>query len=272
MYLKTAFRILKNLISPETPHHRDYARLDIVRFMARLILPRYRFEWPSLDWWNDESFNAYLQQFGELQGASSLRSRSRWMVYQLLRLAEPIPGDTAECGVFAGASSYLICRFLQSKSQACTHFIFDSFEGLSQPSVEDGLEWSKGLLSHSLEATKANLPFSNISWQKGWIPDRFAQAADRRFAFVHIDVDLYQPTRDSIEFFYSRMNEGGILVCDDYGFSGCPGATLAVDEFLKDKPEKMVAMASGGGFLIKGRTTAGNFLGLPRHELTPATE
>ena len=56
-------------------------------------------------------------------------------------------------------------------------------------------------------------------------------------------------------FFYPRLVPGGIVVCDDYGFPTCPGATSAVDEFLADKPEKMLSLASGGGFAIKGIAT-----------------
>jgi O-methyltransferase len=67
---------------------------------------------------------------------------------------------------------------------------------------------------------------------------------------VHIDVDIYEPTRDSMAFFYPRLNDGGIIICDDYGFKSYPGATKAVDEFLRDKPEKMVALNDGGGFMI----------------------
>jgi hypothetical protein len=71
-----------------------------------------------------------------------------------------------------------------------------------------------------------------------------------------VDVDLYEPTRDSIRFFYDRLNPGGILVCDDYLFMTCPGATEAIDEFLADKPEKMLGLPGGGGFFIKGCATA----------------
>jgi predicted O-methyltransferase YrrM len=69
---------------------------------------------------------------------------------------------------------------------------------------------------------------------------------------VHIDVDLYNPTKDSLEFFCPRLRPGGIIVCDDYGFSSCPGATAACNEFLADKPEKMIGLSDGGGFLFKG--------------------
>ncbi len=51
------------------------------------------------------------------------------------------------------------------------------------------------------------------------------------------------------------MNIGGIIMCDDYGFATCPGATKSIDDFLKDKPEKMISLSVGGGFMIKGTKT-----------------
>ena len=92
-----------------------------------------------------------------------------------------------------------------------------------------------------------------IHFYRGWIPERFAEVADRRFAFVHIDVDLYQPTLDSVAFFYQRLVPGGIIVCDDYGFTTCPGATRAMDEFMADKPEHIVHLPTGQGVIFRGR-------------------
>ncbi len=250
--LKRIRKILKGLRDPATKREMRFAMLWR---LGKRIMPEYRFEWPQLAWWHDEAFNRYLKQFRELDGLNTPR---RWMLYQLTRLAGAVHGDTAECGVFEGAGSYLICRSLgEHPGISRTHFIFDSFEGLSAPTMAEGSYWTAGNLTCDLDAVKLNLAsVKNISWHKGWIPGRFSDAADRKFCFVHIDVDLYEPTRDSIQFFYPRMNEGGIILCDDYGFTSCPGATRAIEEFLKDKPEKMLALASGGGFLIKGRKTA----------------
>lgn len=98
---------------------------------------------------------------------------------------------------------------------------------------------------------------------KGWIPDCFDQLTDESFAFVHIDVDLYQPTLDSLKFFYPRLNQGAIILCDDYGLTTCPGATEAMDEFLKDKPEKAIALSAGSGFFVRGIRTAPPLAPLP---------
>jgi hypothetical protein len=90
-----------------------------------------------------------------------------------------------------------------------------------------------------------------VRYYKGWIPERFPEVADRGFRFVYLDLDLYEPTRDSLAFFYPRLRRGGVLACDDYLMSTCPGVRQAVDEFLADKPEKMLGMPDGGGVFIK---------------------
>ena len=44
---------------------------------------------------------------------------------------------------------------------------------------------------------------------------------------------------------------GGLLVFDDYGFSTCPGATRAVDEFMASRPEPVIEVPTGQAFVIK---------------------
>ena len=226
-------------------------RFDVLRKLAVELLPEYHFKWPQMAWWEDAGFAAYLERFGESTGCNSDR---RWAVYQLLRLIKDVPGDTAECGVYTGAMSWLICRANQDDAVERSHHLFDSFEGLSAPDTPDGSHWRSGDLSCNLERVKANLSeFGDaLHYYPGWIPDCFAEVSGRRFAFLHIDVDLYAPTREAVNFFYPLLNPGAIVVCDDYGFTSCPGATLAVDEVLSNKPEKMLMLPDGGGFFIKG--------------------
>ena len=89
------------------------------------------------------------------------------------------------------------------------HHAFDSYEGLSEPAEEDRvthedqLDWHAGDMSASEELVRANLhEFPWVQYHRGWIPERFPEVADRQFCFVHVDVDLHQPTLDSLEFFF----------------------------------------------------------------------
>ena len=228
-------------------------RKIIYRYIQKIglfLLGDYRLTGNSLDWMSDSQFNKYLEKFDEFGRFNTYR---RWNLFQLLKFTENVEGHTAECGVYTGASSWLICNYnAQNNFLSKNHHLFDSFEGLSSPGKYDGQHWNKGSLNASIKLVKENLSeFSNIIFHPGWIPERFNEVYDVKFSFVHVDLDLYEPSLDSFSFFYDRLSEGGILLCDDYGFSTCPGATKAMDEFMANKKEKIIALASGGAFIIK---------------------
>lgn len=246
----------------------DNRRLTLLKRVSQLLLPDYRLSWSQLDWWNDPQFNAYLDYFGEREGFNTHR---KWMLWQLLRLVGHVSGDTAECGTFEGASSWLICA--ADPAHKRKHHLFDSFEGLSEPESVDGSHWKAGDMAAGEDVVQLALkPFADqLVFHKGWIPARFCDVESRAFSFVHVDLDLRQPTLDSVEFFYPRLSPGGILLCDDYGFRTCPGATNAIDEFLSDKPEKMISLDAGGGFFIKGTEAAVPMSPIPTISAGPAS-
>jgi O-methyltransferase len=231
------------------------AGLFALRELGSVVVPGYRWHFPQIGWWDNTAFNRFLARFQE---EDSLNTDRKWMVAQLERLTRAVPGDTAECGVWRGASSWLLCN--GNRSVGKTHHVFDSFEGLSAPGQGDGAHWTRGDLSFPETGVREGLrEFTDVKYWKGWIPERFNEVSSLKFSFVHIDVDLEAPTHDSIAFFYPLLSDGAILLCDDYGFTTCPGATRACDEFLRDKPEKMLSLGGGGGFFIKGRQVAPQF-------------
>ena len=239
------------LVNPSDDVHE---RMTQLKALGERLFPGYRYVWPQLDWWEDVQFNRFLDRFEETFGNNTQR---RWTLWQLCQLTNNIEGNTAECGVFHGAGSYLIAlRNRHNSTGGAVHFAFDSFEGLSQPGNEDGEYWKQGDMSCGLSAVKINLQeFENeIVYCQGWIPGSFANHPEHTYRFVHIDVDLYDPTICSLSYFYPRLAAGGIILCDDFGFASCPGATKACIEFFADKPENIIALADGGAFIVKQRT------------------
>ncbi len=187
----------------------------------------------------------------------------RYNLYYIARGVASLLGDTAECGVYRGSSSFLICSTTEKEknSQDYYHHIFDSFEGLSKPIEQDRTDHGiiplhQNEFAVSIETVQKNLEqFNFVRFYKGWIPEQFSKVTDRKFAFVHIDVDLYKPTLDSLQFFYDKMVPGGIILCDDYGAVDCPGARRAFDEFIKDKIERyVIVLTTGQGFIIRRYT------------------
>lgn len=227
---------------------RNYIVFLALEEISKIVCPSLIFSEYGRTWMEDEVF---LQEYKKFDKQNLHSADRKYFLYSLLSLVQNIEGDTVECGVFEGASSWLICKKNQDSNKK--HYIFDSFEGLSKPLDIDGQYWHEGALSSREEKVKENLaPFlNNITIHKGWIPSRFHEIGNSRFSFVHIDVDLYQPTLDSLNFFYPKLVKGGIILCDDYGFSSCPGATKAFDEYMSNKPESIIHVPTGQGFIIK---------------------
>lgn len=213
----------------------------------------------------DKEFNSlydYAQKMTQMTVTDNiLRRRRHHTLMQLLNNIIPDinKGNIAECGCFRGLSSYQIAHHAVKNGFKNRFVIFDSFEGLSEFKGEDlgsaskeKKEWLRKALACSLDIVQDNLKeFKFIDYKKGWIPKRFNEASDMKFIFVHIDVDLYQPIKDSLEFFYPRTLPGGIIAFDDYGCMTFPGAKQAVDEFMKGKKDFFINVPSGEAFIVK---------------------
>jgi len=238
-----------SLFGDKIQRHNSRHRLLAV-LAARLSFRLYN---KDLVWPGDHESLTIYRGFPEATVAITDRN---FTLYSLAKSTRNVEGDTVECGVFRGATSFMIGA--SQRGTGKKHYVFDSFEGLSVPGEEDLVSksrphyWKAHDLSAPEDVVRRNLAaLDDVCLFKGWIPSRFREVADTRFSFVHIDVDLYRPTLDSLEFFYERLNSSGLIVCDDYGNKQCPGAKKALDSFMADKPEDVVHLATGQGVIWK---------------------
>jgi hypothetical protein len=168
--------------------------------------------------------------------------------YQLLSCARntgKVEGDIAEVGVYRGGSARLICEVRGNRAL----YLFDTFEGL--PDARTGDErFGAGQYAAPFEKVQAYLsPFRNVHLLKGLFPATAGPIMDKHFSFVHLDVDLYESTRDSLAFFYPRVNRGGIILIHDYLWA--EGVRKAVHEFCDSRPEPILELAGAYCGLVK---------------------
>jgi hypothetical protein len=52
---------------------------------------------------------------------------------------------------------------------------------------------------------------------------------------MHVDCDLYQPTRVAMETLWPRVVRGGVVIFDDYGIRPWEGESAAVDEYFAEQ-------------------------------------
>lgn len=240
--------LLRGLAQGLGPAMDEEARYQTAEMLAAAVYPKFKFSEFARIYLEDEDFIAYYERIMDTGNWHSLDRK--YTLDQMLKLVGHLAGDIVECGCYKGASAYLMCRALRG-TNALVH-LFDSFEGLSSPDSRDGDYWVRGALAVTEDSVHETLKeFDNYRVYKGWIPGRFPEMRVQPVRFLHIDVDLYGPTYDSLTFFYSRLERGAMVLFDDYGFSTCPGAKEAADEFFADKPERIAMLPTGQAFAIK---------------------
>jgi len=151
---------------------------------------------------------------------------------------EDRPGCFVECGVAAGGSSALmalvIARYSKRQRQI---YCFDTFEGMPDPTSEDRMAgdvpaqrsgWGAGTCRAGVGSLDA------ICHELGVLPIvRPVQGLFRdtlpkwrktlgEIAFLHMDGDWYESTRDILNDLYDQVSPGGLIQVDDYGhWAGC---------------------------------------------------
>ncbi len=181
--------------------------------------------------------------------------------------ARAIPGAWAECGVYSGTSALALCLAARAEDAsfdgAGLHLV-DSFEGLSTPVEEDLVVQHSGdaparapvIPVGNLRApveivTAAMSDFPGVCICKGWIAPVFADLPETTWSFVHLDVDLHDPTLESLRYFEPRLAPGGVIICDDYGAPTFPGAARAWDYHFSAPARPFVVLPTGQAVFVR---------------------
>ncbi|KXI27923.1 TylF/MycF/NovP-related O-methyltransferase [Paraglaciecola hydrolytica] len=196
--------------------------------------------------------------------------------YEYWNLVKDIPGNIIECGVAGG--NFLMAMAHFSSIFEPHHYTrkivgFDTFEGFTEPSTEDksssaahmkagGLHYdSFDMLQSAIEMFDGNRMIGNIPkvlLKKGDISETFPKYLEEHPAstigLLHLDLDLYKPTKDAIKLAWDRMAKGSILIFDELNHDDYPGETIAIREVLglENVELKRVWCASMAAYCRKG--------------------
>lgn len=188
-----------------------------------------------------------------------------YSTFQMAAYAASLPqGDVIECGCWHGHTAVGISTILAARGFTGRFHIFDSFEGgLSEFTARDESVFhlsdteKQGLVRQFASdfdfVRSVTERFGFVDLHPGWIPAIFATFERKPVRFVHVDVDMYEPTKAALEFFWDYLVPGGCIVIDDYNHTVFEGATRAVDEFLRDKRPQLFYVVPFGGscYIIK---------------------
>lgn len=149
-----------------------------------------------------------------------------------------IQGNVAEAGVLRGDFAAIINECFPNRSL----YLFDTFTGFDKRDEEkERLKAENPIQNYSYyENTTESIVMSkmkypdNVQCIRGYVPESLPEVDDV-FCFVNLDMDLYQPTKEALRWFYPRINAGGgILVHDFYNDRMFPNLKESVIEFCRE--------------------------------------
>jgi hypothetical protein len=158
-------------------------------------------------------------------------------------LAEKIPGDLMECGVWRGGACILMAGILAARNITDRRlWLADPFAGFpATTSVarqdESGESWDQFTAKYpkvavSQEEVAANLARfdllgPHIRFLKGWFSDTLPTAPVERLALLRLDGDTFGATTQALQSLYDKVSAGGFIIVDDYAIPECRAAVKA---------------------------------------------
>lgn len=214
-------------------------------WVGRLInRPIIAFELKVMSYYHDKKVIRLLKRIINEDKPFLLKPSELFLIYSFAKNQTYIDGDYAEVGVFKGAVAKAICEAKENKHL----HLFDTFEGLPEISKTDS-KFKTKMFESSYQKVKEKLSnYQNVFIYKGLFPETGRSIQDKKFAFIHLDVDIHQSTKDCLEFFYNKMSKNGMIISHDYH---AQGVKKAFDEFFENKPEKIIQLPMSQCMIIK---------------------
>ena len=93
--------------------------------------------------------------------------------------------------------------------------------------------------------------WDNVIVTQGKVPDVLADVAPQRIAFLHLDLNNAEAERGALALLFDRVTTGGMIVFDDYGWSGYRAQKDSADAFMKSQGLSVLELPTGQGLVVK---------------------
>ncbi|PWI31714.1 macrocin O-methyltransferase [Flavobacteriaceae bacterium LYZ1037] len=167
-----------------------------------------------------------------------------------------IEGSIVECGVWKGGS--MMATILAMKEKNKDIYLYDTFEGMSEPTKEDKSYknesaqeaflskdeyWKRIECYSTIDEVKSNIfsleyPINKIHFVQGKVEETIPATIPEKIAVLRLDTDWYESTMHEMVYLFPKLVIGGVIIIDDYGhWQGCK---LAVDEYISKNNIKLL--------------------------------
>jgi hypothetical protein len=178
----------------------------------------------------------------------------RWRMWILTELARRMDGlgAFAEFGTNRGGCAYMM---LATTQHSPLH-MFDTFAGIPDANLtaeERAAGFAGSWADTSVEHVRRRL----AEWPQrtcfcvGDVFETLETADTGDLALVHMDLNAAAATKRALQYAHPRLRAGGVIVFDDYGFTGYEDQRAVVDAFFAGERDRPVALPTGQALVLK---------------------
>jgi hypothetical protein len=164
--------------------------------------------------------------------------------------ANSIEGSIVECGVWKGGSMAAVARTLLANRETNRDlYLFDTFEGMSEPTSRD-VDYAGKTATEVLQEDEGfkcgnaplqivrtvlqdtGYPTDRIHFIAGKVEDTIPANAPATISLLRLDTDWYESTKHELVHLFPRLSRHGVVIIDDYGH--WKGSRQACDEYFAE--------------------------------------
>jgi O-methyltransferase len=221
--------------------------LSLIEKMGYEVVKAGTYRFANIDIENDKDFGRLMNQCRPFTMTSVQRLYALNQAVNYIS-KNKISGDIVECGVWRGGSSMMSAlTLLEGKDTARNLYLYDTFEGMSEPTNDD-VSMTGALAEKTWQSIdkcdadlndvqtnmkQTNYPFSKIHFVQGKVEQTIPETIPSSIALLRLDTDWYESTYHELVHLFPRLVTGGVLIIDDYGH--WQGARKAVDQYFAEQ-------------------------------------
>jgi len=159
-----------------------------------------------------------------------------------------LPGDFVECGVLHGTGVKTVIDYFGADNFAKQFWAYDVFE--TNPVEEiPAIGQGEGLFKRVQQRFSG---YEMVALVAGLLPASLDGGSPDRIAYLHIDLNKAETEIAVLERLFDRVVPGGIVILDDYEWSGAyRRQKIKEDAWFEARDYRVIPLPTGQGLVIK---------------------
>lgn len=159
-----------------------------------------------------------------------------------------LPGDFVECGVYAGSGIKVVMDYLGGTEFPKTFWGYDTFDY----NPVEGHAFTGQEAGFFAKVKERFTGYTQVKLIEGLLPESFIGNTPEQIAYLHIDLNNATSEIAVLEALFDRVVGGGMIIFDDYEWSGIYRPQKAAeDAWLEQRDYRVMPLPTGQGLVLK---------------------